>query len=147
MRSGRALLYQFTLSVGVVSNHGNWFTSENQNKELKVLAQSYDWLIFLTDAGLADFISELLLDPTKELLPAKEAFLSSYTGSSGNNRFTKVQMDLEADAVLVKYFSEHEERILSWFNVISPTARSLMELKDSLFSLSRKNWKKIHHKV
>lgn len=31
------LLAEFILTVGVVSNHGNWFTSENHNKELKVL--------------------------------------------------------------------------------------------------------------
>jgi hypothetical protein len=42
------LIRDFILTVGVVSNHGNWFTSENHNKELKVLAQSYDWLLFLT---------------------------------------------------------------------------------------------------
>ena len=34
----------FMLSIGVFSNHGNWFTSDNQNKELRVLAQSCDWL-------------------------------------------------------------------------------------------------------
>ena len=61
------LLSRFILTVGVVSNHGNWFTSENHNKELKVLAQSYDWLLFLTDAGVAQFIDELLFHPTKEL--------------------------------------------------------------------------------
>jgi hypothetical protein len=43
----KELLRRFILTVGVVSNHGNWFTSENPNKELKVLAQSYDWLLFL----------------------------------------------------------------------------------------------------
>ena len=32
------LLSRFVLTVGVVSNHGNWFTSQNHNKELKVLA-------------------------------------------------------------------------------------------------------------
>jgi hypothetical protein len=32
-----ALLADFVLTVGVVSNHGNWFTSNNHNKELKVL--------------------------------------------------------------------------------------------------------------
>jgi hypothetical protein len=31
----KELLRRFILTVGVVSNHGNWFTSENQNKELK----------------------------------------------------------------------------------------------------------------
>jgi hypothetical protein len=57
----------FILTVGVVSNHGNWFTSDNHNKELRVLAQSYDWLLFLTDAGLSQFIDRLLLNPTTEL--------------------------------------------------------------------------------
>ena len=68
----------FILTVGVVSNHGNWFTSDNHNKELRVLAQSYDWLLFLTDAGLSQFIDKLLLNPTPELEPAREAFLASY---------------------------------------------------------------------
>lgn len=35
-------LFGLILTVGVVSNHGNWFTSDNHNKELRVLAQSYD---------------------------------------------------------------------------------------------------------
>lgn len=59
----KELLSRFILTVGVVSNHGNWFTSDNHNKELKVLAQSYDWLLFLTDAGLSQFIDQLLLKP------------------------------------------------------------------------------------
>jgi len=46
----KELLRYFILTVGVVSNHGNWFTAEDHNKELKVLAHSYDWLLFLTDA-------------------------------------------------------------------------------------------------
>ena len=41
------MLQKFILTVGVVSNHGNWFTAEDHNKELKVLAQSYDWLMFI----------------------------------------------------------------------------------------------------
>lgn len=49
----RAMLEDFTLTIGVVSNHGNWFTAEDHNKELKVLADSYDWLLFLSDAGIA----------------------------------------------------------------------------------------------
>ena len=42
-------LSKFIMIVGIVSNHGNWFNSNNLNKELKVLSQSYDWLLFLTD--------------------------------------------------------------------------------------------------
>lgn len=92
------LLRRFVLAVGVVSNHGNWFTSENQNKELKVLAQSYDWLLFLTDAGLAEFIETLILNPQRRYQAVQDAFLASYTGQKTKTRFTKVQMNLEADA-------------------------------------------------
>lgn len=34
----------FVLTVGIASNHGNWFTSDHPNKELLVLKESYDWL-------------------------------------------------------------------------------------------------------
>jgi len=59
------LLSNFILTVGIVSNHGNWFTSNDQNKEMKVLAQSYDWLLFLTDEGLATFVQEIINSDTK----------------------------------------------------------------------------------
>ncbi|MCX6029798.1 MAG: hypothetical protein NT169_10910 [Chloroflexi bacterium] len=83
------LLSDFILTVGVVSNHGNWFTSNNRNKKLKVLAQSYDWLTFLTDEGLSEFITELLLNPVPLLEPTRAAFLVSYTAEKHKNRFTK----------------------------------------------------------
>ena len=35
--SDGSLLEYFVLTVGVVSNHGNWFTGDDHNKELKVL--------------------------------------------------------------------------------------------------------------
>jgi hypothetical protein len=136
-------LRDFILTVGVVSNHGNWFTAELHNKEMKVLAQSYDWLLFLTDAGLSDFINELLLKPTKELAPARTAFLASYTKEKTGNRFTKVQMDRDADAVLVKYFSDHKKRIESWFNVIAPRECNLDTLRKELLTLQKKDWTNI----
>lgn len=137
------LLQGFILTVGVVSNHGNWFTQQNQNKEIKVLAQSYDWLLFLTDGGLADFVSELLLEPTPELEPARRAFLASYAGTGSGNRFTKVQMDVDADRVLREYFQQHQERIESWFNIITPGDASFAMLRDDLRQLSQKDWKGI----
>lgn len=138
------LLANFILTVGVVSNHGNWFTSENHNKELKVLAQSYDWLLFLTDVGIAQFIDELLLHPKKELKMAREVFLSSYTGKRGVNQFTKVQIALSADTALQKYFSKNLEIIESWFNIISPSHKTLNVLKKELKILKSKNWQEIH---
>jgi hypothetical protein len=138
------LLSRFILTVGVVSNHGNWFTSENHNKELKVLAQAYDWLLFLTDAGVAQFIDELLFHPTKELAAAREAFLASYTGEKGVNQFTKKQLSLQADAALQSYFSSRKKVIAGWFNIIAPTGKGLDILKEELDTLKKKNWQEVH---
>jgi hypothetical protein len=138
-----ALLRDFVLTVGVVSNHGNWFTAEDHNKELKVLAQSYDWLLFLTDHGLAEFVSELLLDPTPELLPVREAFLASYGPQAVGNRFTKVKMDARADIVLRNYFSANAQKIEAWFNIITPKRRTLETLKSELAVLNAKDWQRI----
>lgn len=139
------LLTKFILTVGVVSNHGNWFTSENHNKELKVLAQSYDWLLFLTDMGLAQFIDKLLLNPVPELEAARDAFLGSYgTGKLGSNRFTKIQMDNAADAALQHYFESHAHEIEGWYNVISPRSGSVGLLRTELETLGAKNWRRVH---
>ena len=136
-------LKKFILTVGVVSNHGNWFTAENHNKELKVLAQSYDWLIFLTDNGLAQFIDELLLNPVHNYIKVQEAFKNSYTADKKRNVFTKVKMDFEADTVLRKYFSDKLNEIENWFNVIAPDEKTITELKNELIELRSKNWKAI----
>lgn len=137
------LLQKFILTVGVVSNHGNWFTAENYNKELKVLAQSYDWLIFLSDNGLAQFIDELLLNPSQKYIKVQEAFKCSYTANKKRNIFTKVKMDFEADAVLLKYFSDKLNDIENWFNIIAPEGKSITNLKDELVELRSKKWREI----
>lgn len=130
----------FILTVGVVSNHGNWFTSDNHNKELRVLAQSYDWLLFLTDAGLCQFVETLLLDPTPELEPARHAFLASYSGTSAGNRFTKVRMDAAADESLQTFFKTHENDVRTWFNVIAPASEDVGTLRRDLHKLAAKDW-------
>ena len=147
------LLRRFILTVGVVSNHGNWikrnkegtfdFSDENFQKELMVLAQSYDWLLFLTDEGLSEFIESLLLTPSKKFEPVKQIFLSSYTGSKGKNQFTKVKMNIDADRILLDFFSENLAAIESWFKVISPKNKEIVILKDELKELNNKNWKDI----
>lgn len=151
--SDKELLRKFILTIGVVSNHGNWikktadgdlsFSEENFQKELMVLAQSYDWLLFLTDKGLSDFIDKLLLHPIPELQFLRDTFLSSYTESKKKNQFTKVQMNIEADRILLKYFRDNLTTVESWFNVISPSQKSLTILKDELEELKNKNWQNI----
>ena len=126
------------LTVGIVSNHGNWFTSDNPNKELRVLSQSYDWLLFLTDVGLAEFICGLLLDPPTELVSIGHAFRASYTGQKGKNRFTKVKIDVEADELLRQWFWDHRQEVERWFNVISPLGSSLATLQADLMTLAGK---------
>jgi hypothetical protein len=137
------LLRGFILTVGIVSNHGNWFTSNDRNKELKILAQSYDWLLFLTDVGLAKFVDDLLLKPDNKYREVKDAFKSSYTGAKGKNKFTKVQMTLTADKAIQEYFRQNLADIESWFNVISPAKMTVDELKNELKALSSKNWREI----
>jgi hypothetical protein len=144
------LLRKFILTIGVVSNHGNWikkdsdgeltFSEELFQKELIVLAQSYDWLLFLTDQGLSDFINKLLLNPTLEYVLLKETFLESNKLDKKKNEFTKVQMNLKADALLLKYFRENTTEIEGWFNVISPVEKTLVDLREELGKLKDKNW-------
>ncbi len=129
----------FMLTVGVVSNHGNWFTSDNYNKELLVLAQSYDWLLFLTDHGLHQFIENILINPGPDLQPARKAFLDSYSSKSGKTRFTKVSMDVSADESLRNFFQRHRSEIETWFNVIAPNSASIAALKRDLRSLTSKS--------
>jgi len=139
----RELLRHFILTVGVVSNHGNWFTAEDHNKELRVLAQSYDWLLFLTDAGLCQFIEKLLLKPLKALQPARTAFLASYNANRKVNTFTKVRIGVEADAALKHYFAVHEPQVEGWFNVIAPGGGTITQLRNDLLKLAGKDWKSI----
>lgn len=142
-------LRHFILTVGVVSNHGNWFTAENHNKELKVLAHSYDWLLFLTDYGLSQFIEKLLRNPVAELKPAKAAFLASYKAEKTGNSFTKVKIEAKADQALKRYFELHEKEVESWFNVIAPRpdaqgkGGTLKQLRGDLVKLAGKDWRRI----
>ncbi len=139
----RNMLKNFTLSVGIVSNHGNWFTAENQNKELKVLAQSYDWLLFLTDEGLAAFITDLLLSPKPQYIAVKEAFLNSYKEGKKTNAFTKSKIQCDAHIALQVYFKENINKIENWFNVITPVGENIQSLKGTLYTLKNKNWNDI----
>lgn len=140
-----SLLRRFILTIGVVSNHGNWFTESSPNKELKVLAQSYDWLIFLTDDGLAQFIEELILCPSGLCKAVKTAFVASYQGAaSRGNQLTKTRLALCADQVLTDYFRVNAKHLQNWFNVISPKGYDLMTLQTQLQMLARKDWLEIH---
>ncbi|MCC6427997.1 MAG: hypothetical protein IT435_14395 [Phycisphaerales bacterium] len=136
-------LRHFILTVGVVSNHGNWFTAANQNKELKVLAHSYDWLLFLTDYGLSQFIEKLLRNPVEELKPAKDAFLASYRAEKTGNTFTKVKIGVKADQALKRYFQLHESEVENWFNVIAPAGGTLKQLREDMVKLAGKDWRRI----
>jgi len=135
-----ALYKDFVLTIGVVSNHGNWFTSDNPNKEMKVLSQSYDWLVFLTDFGISEFISQLLINPENKYELVKEVFLSSYQNRTTVNRFTKVKVQYEVHLLLSEYFRKNREKIEHWFNVITPPSASLDDLQGQLATLAGKEW-------
>ena len=126
-----------------MSNHGNWFATDDQNKELKVLAQSYDWLLFLTDDGIAEFTHALLLAPRGTRKAVREAFVGSYGQGPRRNVFTKVRMSLDADLVLQDYFQQNIRKIDKWFNVVSPRGRRLVALRRELKTLAAKDWGKL----
>lgn len=128
----------FVLTVGVTSNHGNWYTAETMNKELKVLAHAYDWLLFLTDEGLLEFVGDCILKPRSEYAPIRKAFLESYDGSHSGNRFTKTRLDLAADQALRAYFVENAAGSDGWFNVITPIGGGLKALSRQLILLLKK---------
>ena len=134
-------LRKFILSIGVVSNHGNWFTSNNKNKEMKVLANAYDWLLFLTDAGLAEFVTTLLLKPEPKYRVIREAFIDSYEEGKKMNVFTKTKIDKKAHDALCEYFSKNIQSIEGWFNVITPKEHEISGLREALNILKDKNWR------
>jgi hypothetical protein len=138
------VLNNFILTVGVISNHGNWFTAENQNKELKVLAQSYDWLVFLTDNGIGEFITDLLIQPKKQNKAIKEAFDKSYSENKNGNVFTKVKINYDADIALMNYFKTNKKKIESWFNIIAPKDKTISDLENELILLSKKDWWEVY---
>ena len=136
---------KFTLAADTFIKENNLWNcfDPNQNKELKVLAQSYDWLLFLTDEGLAQFITDLLLSPNKKYEVVKEAFNLSYSENKKKNVFTKVKMNYDAHKALSSYFDDNISIIEKWFNIISPENRTISDLKKDLFVLSEKNWRNI----
>jgi hypothetical protein len=130
----------FILTIGVVSNHGNWFTKDNMNKELLVLKQSYDWLLFLTDLGISSFLTDTILSKSPQMKPVRDAFEKSYvSGISGKNQFTKVKINFHADQVLNNYFLQKLPIIeQTWFEIITPYNSEIIELKKDLEALANK---------
>lgn len=131
-------LDDFILSFGVVSNHGNWFTSKDMNKELKVLAQSYDRLLFLTDEGLYSFIEKTILRPEKKYHCIKQAFIDSYSDGKKTNSFTKSRIALDAHYALTSFFHDNISIIESWFNIIAPDDMTMQDIKQQLYCLLNK---------
>lgn len=136
-----ASLANVVLTIGVVSNHGNWFTAATQNKEMLVLAQSYDWLLFLTDAALAEFIEDVLQGSRSDFVATRAAFAASFGRVGGSTKFTKVMMDAAADKELTEYFA-NDAPWDRWFNVITP-GEPITKLRDDLIRLQEvhdKGW-------
>jgi hypothetical protein len=130
----------FVLSIGIVSNHGNWFSEEKLNKELLVLKDSYDYLLFLKDESMVEFVQDTMINPSmREFVPIKKAFLDSYDKSIKGNKLTKVNLYYDAHKALMKYFNMNIAHIeKNWFNIISPKNIDIETLKKSLNTLKHK---------
>lgn len=134
--NNKIVLKNFILTIGVISNHGNWFTQDNKNKELEVLCNAYDWLLFLTDECLTEFISDIFQIP--ECL---SAFKYSYelninTSRKNVNIFTKSNISYEVDKKLTEYFHDNINKINSWFNIINKDQNTkMMDLINQLKQL------------
>lgn len=133
-------LSRFIMSVGVVSDHGNWLTSGKPNKELRVLQQSYDWLIFLTDQGLACFVEKVIMSGRYPAI--QNAFYSSHAEKNGKNQFTKSNMLYDAHMEMLCYFIKNKTRVEAWLDVMSPHNRPLSVLKRQIGDLRGKAWER-----
>ena len=83
------------------------------------------------------------MKPSKQFEPIREAFISSYSEKKKKNQFTKVQMNIDADRILLDYFSNNLKAVENWFNIISPKKKNLTILKNELKELKSKNWTEI----
>tara|TARA_Y100000991_G_scaffold213990_1_gene200765 strand:- start:1980 stop:3119 length:1140 start_codon:yes stop_codon:yes gene_type:complete len=128
------------LTIGIVSNHGNWYTHESMHKELKVLSGSYDWLLFLSDEGLSKFVKETIIEPLEEYKEVQRSFLRSYNrdGQNQGNSFTKVKIDIAASHAVDKYFSENLQEIEEHVSVVAPIDKDLSHLKKTLSAMAQK---------
>ncbi len=126
------------LSIGIVSNHGNWFTDEKLNKELLVLKSSYDWLLFMSDEAMIKFVTDLLIDPNPKFSAVSNAFTASYRPGKKENMFTKVKIQKNADLALRNYFSQNMGEIEKWFTVLQPEYKNINDLKITLEKLSKR---------
>ena len=107
------------------------------------MAQSYDWLLFIPDPPICQFVEELIFNPVIELLPARDAFLESYKQDGTANTFTKVTVRVAADQSLKHYFKTHQAEVESWFNIIEPRNGTIKELRKDMQKLAGKDWKRI----
>tara|TARA_B100001540_G_C15792289_1_gene636035 strand:- start:737 stop:1867 length:1131 start_codon:yes stop_codon:yes gene_type:complete len=127
-------LRNLVLTVGIVSDHGNWFTANNLNKEMKVLKQSYDWLLFVSDKGVTQFYQDII--KIKEIKKCLE--------QTDYKEFSKQKLCYDAHLKLVEYFEKNIKSIESWLEIITDSKLKIKDLKDQIDNLSNKNWKEIH---
>jgi hypothetical protein len=52
-------------------------------------------------------------------------------------------MDFTSDNALLKYFSDNQSKIESWFNIITPDNKSINDLKSEIIELRSKSWREI----
>ena len=97
----------------------------------------------LIEKRIPEFIEEVIFNPLKKYISIKKAFLASYSANKKKNQFTKVQMNIEADTQLIKYFSKNKKKIKGWFNIISTAKGNIKKLRAEIQTLHKKQWSTI----
>ena len=119
------------------------FNHQDIQKEIKMLAKSYDWLLSVTDQGLLEFVEKFILVPQNGDYFLRNLLLSENEKAHIEKRPLQDWMSTEIDKRLTDFFSENPQKIESWFYVMAP-AKKLSELKRDLGKLQNKNWESIH---
>jgi hypothetical protein len=95
----------------------NWFPEGVAKKDIKVLVENYDWVIWVEDAALFQFAEDLLFKETR----VAEAFQRQHSSTRkvGERLFSKQSMWIPAHEGLCRYMaSNYQEIKKKWFKVL-----------------------------
>jgi hypothetical protein len=130
---GRLVVPGAVRSVVFLGNMVNWFPGGVAKKDIKVLVENYDWVIWVEDAALVQFAEDLLFRKTK----VAEAFKRQHSSNRklGERLFSKQSMWIPAHEELCSYIASNYQTIKKkWFRVLG---REKMATDDLFLELDK----------